>query len=160
MIITNRLDKTFGPQLAFSGWIFLAVGLLFILDIMGMVLLILGFFLATSTDGVLIDLSRRRVKRFSGPLGYPLFGRWENLDNYAGLTALPMTRKFVSWSRSNRQNVSETSDIRIFLVGKDRKPAFPVKKCDSMEVAVKEMDKLAEALSWMVWKADLRGDIH
>lgn len=154
MIITNRLDKTFGPQLAFSGWIFLATGLLFILDVMGMVLIVLGFFLATSTDGVMLDLTGRRFKRFSGPLGYPLFGRWENLDNYAGLTVLPMTRKFVSWSRSNRQNISEDSDFRIFLVDKSRKPAFAIKKCDTMEAAVRDMDKLAEALNWMVWKSE------
>jgi hypothetical protein len=151
MTIINRLDKTFGPQLSFSGWILLVTGMVFIVDVMGIVLVILGFILATTIDGVELDPGSRRIRKFSGPFGFPVVGRWEPLDHYAGLTVIPMTIKQVTWSRSNRRNVSEQSDFRIFLVGKDHRPAYAIKKCTTRELAVAEMDKLAEMLEWMVW---------
>ena len=140
--------------MAFSGWIFMVVGALFFLDIMGVVLLVVGFFLATTSDGVSIDVGARRVRKFSGPFGLPMVGRWESLDNYAGLTVIPIQQKFTTWSRSNRQSTIERSDYRVFLVGLDRKPAFALKKNDSNEQAVIVMDKLALALRMTVWASN------
>ncbi len=152
MLITNRLDKTFGPQMAFSGWIFIVFGVFFIIDWMGILLVLIGIVLATTVDGVAIDTKKRRIRRFSGPFGFPGYGRWENLDDYEGLTVVPWKRNFTTWSRSNRQNSYAVEDFRIFVVGQDRKPAFAVKKCITKEQATTEMDKLAESLHWAVWK--------
>ena len=154
MTITNRLDKTFGQQLSFSGWIFMVFGAIFIVDIMGVVLVITGFILAFTYDGVSLNTKDRMIRRFSGPFGWPLTGRWERLENYNGLTVIPVSRKFVTWSRSNRKNVSEQSDFRIFLIGKDRRPAFAIKKCPTMELAQKEVDRMAELLRWTVWTSN------
>jgi hypothetical protein len=154
MNIKNKLDKTFGSQMAFSGWVLLAFGVLFIFDVMGIILVLIGFILATTTDGVCIDSQNRRLKQFSGPFGLPVIGRWENLDNYAGLTVIPWKRKLTTWSRSNRQNNITEEDYRIFLVGRNTKPAFAIKKCETKEQALAEMDKLAELLHWVVWTPD------
>lgn len=154
MVITNKLDKTFGPQMAFSGWIFIVFGAIFILDRMGILLVIIGAVLAFTVDGVSIDRENRRIRRFSGPFGFPVYGRWENLDDYKGLTVVPWKRNFTTWSRSNRQNSYAVEDYRIFVVGQDRKPAFAIKKCLSKEQATIEMERLAELLHWMVWSLE------
>lgn len=151
MAIRNKLDKTFGSQMAFSGWVLIAFGAIFIFDVMGIILVIIGFILATTVDGVYIDPRNRRIKRFSGPFGFPIIGRWENLDDYSGMTVIPWKRKLTTWSRSNRQNNVTEEDFRIFLVGHDRKPVFAVKKCNTRHEAIEEMDELAELLHWMVW---------
>jgi hypothetical protein len=154
MIIKNKLDKTFGSQMAFSGWILLAFGAIFIFDVMGIILVIIGFLLATTVDGVCIDSQNHRLKRFSGPFGFSVIGRWENFDDYSGMTVIPWKRKLTTWSRSNRQNNVTEEDFRIFLVGHDRKPVFAIKKCTSRHQAIEEMDKLAELLHWTVWTTE------
>jgi hypothetical protein len=151
MAIRNKLDKTFGSQMAFSGWVLIAFGAIFILDIMGIILVFIGFILATTEDGVSIDPNKRLIKRVSVPFGLPVVGRWENLDDYSGMTVIPWKRKLTTWSRSNRQNNVTEEDFRIFLVGHDRKPVFAVKKCNTRHEAIEEMDELAELLHWMVW---------
>lgn len=151
MVINNRIDKTFGPQMAVSGWILLVFGLAFFLNVMGIILILIGFTLATFIDGVMLDTVKRRVRQYSGPFGFALTGRWQELDNFAGLTVMQVKRKITSFSRSNRENSYLEEDFRIFLVGKDRKPAFPIFKSPTKELAVKEMDKLAEILNWTVW---------
>jgi hypothetical protein len=151
MVINNRLDKTFGPQMSFSGWILLVFGLAFILNIMGIILIIIGFVLATFKDGVMLDTIKSRVRQYSGPFGFALYGRWQALDNFSGLTVVQLKRKITQLSRSNRENSYFEEDFRVFLVGKDHKPAFPIFKSPTKELAVKEMDKLAELLNWTVW---------
>lgn len=151
MVIKNRLDKTFGSQMSFSGWVLLAFGAIFIFDVMGLILVIVGFILATTEDGICIDSQNSRIKRFSGPFGLPVTGKWESLDNYAGMTVVQMKRKLTTWSRSNRQNDITEEDFRIFLVGHDRKPVFAIKKCITKQLATSEMDKLAELLHWKTW---------
>jgi hypothetical protein len=121
---------------------------------MGFILVIIGFILATTEDGVCIDSKSRLIKRFSGPFAFPLIGKWENLDNYSGMTAIPWKRKLTTWSRSNRQNNIVEEDFRIFLVGHDRKPVFAIKKCSTRQQAISEMDKLAELLHWTVWTTE------
>ena len=153
MVINNRLDKTFGPQMAVSGWILMAFGLIFILDIMGIILILIGFSLAFFTDGVKLDTEKKRVMRYSGPFGRALTGRWQDLSGYSGLTVIPVKRKITTFSRSNRENTYLEEDFRVFLVSTNRKPAFPILKSKTKGAAVKEMDKIAEILSWTVWSA-------
>ncbi len=151
MIITNKLDKTFGYQMAFSGYVLMVFGLIFIVDIMGIVLFIIGFFLATMVEGVSIDVNKRLIKKFSGPFGLKMFGKWEELDRYEGFTLVPFRARQVTLSRSNRQFVTQHHDFRIFTVGQNHKPAFAVYKSNSKDRVINEMERLAELLHWKVW---------
>ena len=146
MKITCKLDRSFGPNLAFSGWVLLITGIIFITSVTGIILLLAGFMLATFTDGTQIDTEKRRIKRYSGPLGIPFMGNWEDIENHAGLTVIPVKRHFTVWSRSNRSNISEELDYRVFLTGNDRKPRYALLKRPTREAAVAEMDKLSGIL--------------
>lgn len=154
MIITYKLDKSFGSQMAFSGYVLMVIGLIFIVDLMGIVLFITGFFLATTVEGVSIDVNKRLIKKFSGPLGLRMIGKWEELDRYEGFTLVPFRTKQVTMSRSNRQHLTQHHDFRIFTVGQNHKPAFAVYKSNSKDRALHEMEILSELLHWKVWTTD------
>lgn len=154
MRITCRLDRSFGPNMAFSGWVLLITGIIFITSVTGIFLLLTGFLLATFTDGAQIDTEKRRVRRFSGPFSIPLIGRWEDIEDHAGLIVIPVKRHFTVWSRSNRSNISDELDYRVFLTGSDRKPRFALLKRTTREAAVAEMDRLSGMLHLPVMKID------
>lgn len=140
--------------MAFSGWILLITGIIFITTATGILLLLAGFMLATFNDGVCIDTEQRRVKKFSGAFGIPFLGNWENIEDHAGLTVIPVKRHFTVWSRSNRSNLSEELDYRVFLTGNDRKPRFALLKRPTRESAFEEMDKLSGILHLPVMTID------
>ncbi len=152
MILNNNLGKTFGPQLSFSGWILLIFGIFFITDVMGMLLVVLGFFLGSMTDGVLIDVGQRRIKKYSSPFGLNLTGRWEEIQEHSGLVVIPFRKEYAVLSRSNLRNATVTSDYRIFLTGPNHKPRFPVKACPTKEDAITEADKLSGLLHIPIMK--------
>jgi len=154
MVITNKLDKSFGPQMVFPGYLMMGIGLMFIFDIMGFFLFLAGFVLVTTNDFVSIDTQKRTVGKFSGPFGLRLFGKWEELDNYEGITLVPIKTRQVILSRSNKQHSTEQDDYRIFLVGHDHKPTYAIYKNSLKENAQKEMEKLADVLHWKVWTID------
>lgn len=152
MIENNRLGKTFGPQLSFSGWILLLFGVFFITDFMGMALVVLGLFLGSMTDGVLIDFDQRKIKRYSSPFGLNFPGRWEEIDEHAGIVIIPFRKEYAVLSRSNRRNTTVISDFRIFLTGSNHKPRYSIKACAGKEEAVLEAEKLSGLLHVPIMK--------
>jgi hypothetical protein len=147
MIINNRLDKSVGPQLSFSGWVLTIFGLIFITDVVGIILLITGFILATFVDGVYIDSQNKRIKKYSGPFGLAILGKWESVEENAFLTVVPMHIEYVIWSRSNRRNTSESFDFRVYLTDNNKKPKTALKICASRNEAFAETEKLASSLN-------------
>lgn len=152
MIENNRLGKTFGPQLSFSGWILLIFGVLFITDFMGMALVVVGLFLGSMADGVLIDADQRKIKRYSSPFGLNFPGRWEEIGTHAGLVIIPFRKEYAVLSRSNRRNTTITSDFRIFLTCSNHKPRYAIKACPTKEEAVLEAEKLSGLLHVPIMK--------
>lgn len=152
MIENNRLGKTFGPQLSFSGWILLIFGAFFITDVMGMLLVVLGLFLGSMTDGVLIDFDQRRIKRYSSPFGFNLPGRWEEIEQHSGLVVIPFRKEYAVLSRSNLRNATVISDYRIFLTSHNQKPRYPIKACVTKEDAISEADRFSGLLHIPVMK--------
>ncbi len=152
MILNNRLGKTFGPQLSISGWILLIFGVFFIMDVMGMLLVVLGFFLGSMTDGVLIDVSQRRIRRYSSPFGLKLPGRWEEIGPQSGLVVIPFRKEYAVLSRSNLRSATVTSDFRIFLTNHNHQPRFPIMACQTKDSAISEADKLSGLLHIPIMK--------
>lgn len=154
MKISYKLDRSFGPNLAFSGWVLFVTGIIFISSVTGIILFLAGFMLATFTDGTQIDTDKRRVRRYSTPFAIPVAGKWENIEDHAGLTVIPVKRHFAVYSRSNRSNISDELDYRVFLTGNDRKTRFALLKKASQDAAVAEMDKLSGILHIPVMTID------
>jgi hypothetical protein len=143
MTIRNRIEYVFGPYLTFTGIIFIVFGLIFIRQISGIILIVFGAFLALTTNGVLIEPDKNLIKSYSRIFGVVTIGRWQKLSDFSGITIIPFKKTYTVYSRSNRQNTTERRDFRIFLLDRQMKHTFAVKKCDSMAVAQTEIDRLA-----------------
>lgn len=154
MIIDNKIQKTFSGPLVFLGLTFLTIAVVFVLNykwILGPLSFILaGFFLFTYS-GITIDTEKRMIKPYYMLFGFVKRGKWESLENYAGLTLIPMKKVYTLYSRSNRVSETEKKDFRVFLVTKSKKPAFAIKVCKTREDAQNSMDEFAIWLKMPVY---------
>ena len=146
MLIDNKIEKTFSGTFIIMGITFLVIAAILILNqqwIFGVLSFILAGFILFTFSGIEIDTENRRIKPYYMVFGVLKRGKWESLENYRGLTLIPMKKIYTTFSRSNRKNTSIKSDFRVYLVNKTKKPAFPLKSCKSLEAAQDSMDEFS-----------------
>jgi len=102
-------------------------------------------------SGVEIDTNNRKFRAYNRHFGLFRTGRWRALDDYIGLTLVPMKTVYKMFSRSNRVNSSEKDEYRIYLVNKAKKPAIEIKKCKTPEKGQDSLDELAIWLHFPVF---------
>ena len=156
MIIDNKIDKTIDGPSIFLGITFLVMGIVLLLTsnwIFGIISSLIAFFLFFSYSGINIDTEKRTIKQYNNIFGIYKSGKWESLENYIGLTMVPMRKIYTVFSRSNRSNVSYEREFRIYLVNKRKKPAIPLKKCKTLDRAQNCMDEFAIWLKLPVYTA-------
>ncbi len=78
-------------------------------------------------------------------------GKWKPIDNYLGVTIVPMNKIQTIYSRSNRINSSSKNEFNIHLVNKAKKPALAIKKCKTREAAQDSLDEFAIWLKLTVY---------
>jgi hypothetical protein len=104
---------------------------------------IVAAFLLFTFSGIEIDAEKRMIKPYYMVFGIIKRGNWESLNNYKGLTLVPMQKVYNTFSRSNRKNSMVKKDFRVYLVNKAKKPAFPLKSCKTEEAAQDSMDEFS-----------------
>ena len=146
MIIDNKINKTLSGPSIFLGITFLISGLLFLIYkgwIESIVSLTIASFLLLSYSGVEIDTGKRKIKSYNKYFGLLKAGKWKPIDNYLGVTLVPMKKVQTIYSRSNRVNSSIKKEFQIHLVNKSKKPALAIKKCKTIEDAQNSLDEFA-----------------
>lgn len=146
MIIDNKISKTLNGPTIFLGITFLFLGVVFIFQkswIAGAGFTILATFLLFTSSGIIIDTEKKRIKPYYNLFGIYKHGTWESLDQYVGVTLVPMKKTQAVYSRSNRQTSSTEKYFEIFLVNKNKRPAVPIKKCKTPEVAQNSLDEFS-----------------
>ena len=154
MKINNKIDKTFSGPLILLGLTFLLMAVVLILNykwVLGPLSFILAVFLLFTYSGIEIITETRMIKPYYMLFGFVKRGKWESLENYAGLTLVPMKNVQTIYSRSNRVNSVEKKDFRVFLVTKSKKPAFALKVCKNREDAQDNMDEFSIWLKMPVY---------
>ena len=151
MIITNKLDRSFGKSTFFPGIIFLVSGSLLIFLIWPAIMALAGAFILFTHDGVQLDTEKREVRPYQSLFGIFKTGKWIPLDRFIGLTLVPVKRVSKIMSMSNRSTSIEENDFRIFLVNPHRKPDFPIKKCKTADDAQDRLDELSLWLKMPVY---------
>ena len=151
MIITNKLDRSFGKNTFFPGIIFLITGTLLVFLIWPAIMALAGAFILFTHDGVQLDTEKREVRPYQNLFGIFKTGKWIPLDRYIGLTMVPVKRVSKIMSMSNRSTSIEESDFRIYLVNHHRKPDFPIKKCKTADDAHDRLDELSLWLKMPVY---------
>ncbi len=146
MIIDNKINKTLSGPSVFLGITFLIPGLVFLINkgwIQSAVSLTIASFLLLSYSGVEIDTTKRKIKSYNKYFGLIKTGKWRPIDNYLGVTLVPMKKIQTIYSRSNRVNSSFKKEFQIHLVNKSKKPALAIKKCKTVEDAQNSLDEFA-----------------
>jgi len=154
LIIDNKTGRILSGPSIFLGITFLVTGLLFTLNrawISGIISLIIASFLLLSYSGVEIDTEKRKIKPYNNYLGFLKMGKWKPIDNYLGVTIVPMNKIQTIYSRSNRINSSSKNEFNIHLVNKAKKPALAIKKCKTREAAQDSLDEFAIWLKLTVY---------
>lgn len=146
MIIDNKIEKTSSGPVIVMGLTSLVFGIgsfwggFLITGILGT---LVAWFLLFSYSGIQINTIERIVKPYNCWFGIFKTGKWKTLDNYIGLTLVPLKRSYTVYSRSNRSNTSRETEFRVYLVNKLKKPALAVKRCKNRDAAQNGMDEFS-----------------
>jgi len=159
MIIKNKIQQTFNGPLIFMGITFLLMAVILVLVakwVVGILSFVVACFLLFTWSGIEIDTEKRKIKPFYMLFGLVQNGEWETLEPFVGLTLVPIQKVYSVFSRSNRQNVSVYDDFRVYLVGKNKKPALPLVSTKSMDEAQKWLDEFSALINLPVLKTKKR----
>lgn len=146
MIIDNKISKTLNGPTIFLGITFLFLGIVFISQknwIVGTAFLILATFLFLTYSGIEIDTENHTIKSYYNLFGIIKKGNSESLNQYKGVTLVPMKKVRSTFSQSNRQVSTSERFFMIYLVNKDNKPSIPIKKCKTQEQAQNSLDEFS-----------------
>jgi hypothetical protein len=147
MVITNKLDKIFGPIGSIAGIVILLFGLFSVYySLTGLITVFVGAFLAFTTTSAKIDVSNKRVKFSSDILGFISVGHWTEIKPEMKLGIVNSNKVHHVNSQSNRGTDVSEKDFRIMLYTAGNKEFMPLKKFYSQEIAKKELPELANML--------------
>jgi len=147
MIIHNKLDKSFGPVGSFSGIIVFIGGLGTIwFSLFSLILILIGAFVGFSYSGVEIDFDQKRVRFLNNLFGMIKFGQWVNVKPDMKIGISKSNKAWRSYSGGNRILDVPSKDYRLLLFNASGKKLMPLKKCDNLITARKELDDICEQL--------------
>jgi len=134
-----------GPYI-FFGFMFVpgvVLGIQNHLPIITVVSVIAMIYLFSTYSGVEIDTGQNKFRNYNKQFGLFKTGKWHSLDEYIGVTLVPLRKVYTMYSRSNRSNTSHKTEYRIYLVNRAKRPAIPIKKCKTQDDGYKCLDEFA-----------------
>lgn len=105
--------------------------------------LIIATYLFTTFSGVEIDTENNKFRAYNKHFGLLKTGRWRTLNDYQGVTLVPMKNVTKMYSRSNRVNESSRKEFRVYLVNKAKRPAIEIKRCKTQEQGQNSLDEFS-----------------
>jgi hypothetical protein len=147
MIENNLLDRTFGPVGSSTGIFLFITGLIMLFfSLGGLILVLIGAFLAFTSTNTLIDYEKRRIKFSNNLFGFIKTGHWINIEPEMKIGIKKSDSVWRAYSRTNRTLEIADKDFRIILYDSDHKEIMQIKKTDSLESAQLELAKMSARL--------------
>lgn len=151
MKIDNKIENLFSGNIIFAAYIFLIPGcfILFATDfstgniIIGSLTILVACFVIFTSSHVEINTSEKQIKQYYKLFGLIKTGQWKSLDNFKGVTLVPMSKIQGMASLSNRTTTSIHKDYRVFLVTQNKRPAFAIKTCKKLDDAQDSLDEFS-----------------
>lgn len=147
MIISNRINQTFGPAGTFAGGVLLIFGIFTIDSWLGAILILFGLFFTFSFSGTSINTATKKIRQYTKLMGLLKVGDWEDLEAYENLTILKNNSSFRISSLGNRQQSSSSIGYLIYVVGSDIRYKIPIASCRNIETAKEEIVNYSTALN-------------
>lgn len=142
-----KIEKLFGPSFSFTGYVFIAVGIITLkYSLSSIALVIAGIFISFTTIGTLIDTDKRRIKSYTMLFGIIRTGRWIEIDNTFVFKICKSRRRYTTYSRANLRNNMYISDIKLELSQPETGKKLLVNRYDNYEDASREMNELSDKL--------------
>jgi len=146
-IRSNNLGKFFGPSVSYMGYVFIISGIVgAFYSLLALTLLIPGFFLAFTYNGIIIDTDLKRLKPYTLLFGIYKTGNWINADQFTRFNIIKATKRYTSYSRGSVQFDMNVSDIELLLINRNGSKKVILDKFNNFEDAHKEMDELSSML--------------
>ncbi len=135
MIKSYKLDKIFGPVSTSSGIFLIISGLIATyFSFIGLVLILIGFFLGFSNTGTTINIEKKRIRFNNNIFGVIPIGKWVKIQDDMKIGIVKSNKKWRTYSRSNRIIDTQISDYRIFLFDSEGKKIMPICKSNNLDV--------------------------
>jgi len=146
-IRNNNLGKFFGPSSSYMGYIFIISGIVAVsYSLLGLTLLIPGFFMAFTYNGTFIDIENKRVKPYTSLFGIFKTGKWIDANQFTRFNIIKATKKYTTYSRANVRFDMNVSDIELLLINRNGSKKIVLNKYSNFEDAHKEMEELSQLL--------------
>ncbi|MBP6979164.1 MAG: hypothetical protein PHD61_06790 [Bacteroidales bacterium] len=147
MMTRNKLDKSFGPVGTFAGVILCIAGIILIyFYITGIIILLLGAFVGFTSTSAIIDYNKKRIRLSTDIFGIIPTGTWIHVVPEMKLGIKESNQTYRAYSQGNRPLDIKRKDYRIILFDSDGKELMPLKKFDTLEPAIGELDILTHQL--------------
>ena len=138
MIIVNTRGKIYGQIAAFSGYILSIVGLIS-MTILGIGVALTGLFIGFTTRGTMIDTDNKLFKVYHKYFGLFSRGGWRPVSEMECIRLVAHPFNGTDHSIKIKKN-----DVHIIFQGKFAHEHVFIKRCDTMEAARNEAQKLGE----------------
>jgi hypothetical protein len=143
-IRNNKLGKFFGPSSSYMGYVFIACGIFATAySLLSLTLIIPGFFMAFTYNGIIIDTVNKKVKPYTSLFGFIRTGKWIDADQFTRFNIIKATKKYTAYSRANVRFDMNVSDIELLLINRNGRKKVILNKYSNFEDAHKEMEELS-----------------
>jgi hypothetical protein len=148
MLVKNyNHGKFFGPVQSYSGYVFIACGILFVsYSFLTLFLIIPGAFMAFTSTGTILDTDNKKVKPFTLLFGFFSTGKWIDVKEFTRFSIQKGTRRYTSYSRGSVKLDLGITDIRLMLVNSNGTGKIIVNRYSNFEEAHLEMEELNRIL--------------
>ncbi|MDG5799829.1 hypothetical protein QA597_05575 [Marinilabiliaceae bacterium ANBcel2] len=157
MILNYTLDKSFGPAGSVVGYFIILVGVSTVhLSFSGVVLMLIGSFMAFSTTGSVIDVDNFKIRFTNNLFGFIKIGGWRYVHPkmMIGLSDSKMTYRV--YSMSNRSVDMGYSDYRIYLYNSDGRRGNAICRFKKLKDAEDELATLSDLLGLQIRETKIR----
>ncbi len=149
MKIDNKIDKFFGDNASFAGYILILAGVAIAVsfNISGIILIIFGLFMSFTYTGAEIDIENRKYRFYNKLFGLFKIGRFKDLSIFRGLKVERFSGSYNTYRRSNRKLSNLFNDYRIVLQGESQGEKNYVFKHESFKKVKEEAARLSKLLN-------------
>ena len=145
--INNNLGKFFGPSSSYMGYIFIISGIVAVnYSLLSLTLLLPGFFMAFTYNGIIIDTDNKKIKPYTALFGIFKTGKWIDANQFTRFNIIKATKKYTTYSRANVRFDMKVSDIELLLINRNGSKKIVLNKFSNFEDAHKEMEELSQLL--------------
>jgi len=157
-----KLGKLFPPAMRTTGWVFLLIGLYFLINsimiglisfsLVALVIFLLGYFIAITPHGIILDIENKKYKNYTSIFGYKQ-GTWKSYQDYPFITLIANQENTMAFSRSNRPATTSSNLYHdICLLNKTHLHKLLIKRQKDRVKAVADVKELAKILDLQLAK--------